>query len=130
MNPQMPRRYPTNDRIMRYPSLTHTLFTDTMIYGTVSKRGNKNVQVYATSFGWTIFFPIKLKSDDNEKLPLLFKYHGVPPETIMNNSKEQLIRDFRKKLHEAKCHQKMIKPHSPWITAAEMNIYELKQGCS
>ena len=55
MNLHMPWNYPTNERIMRYPRLTHTIFTDTMIDGNVYNRGNKNAQVYGTSFVWTHF---------------------------------------------------------------------------
>ena len=126
-NPQMPRQYPTNDQMLRYPRLTHPLFTDTMIAGTVSKRGNKNSRVYGTSFGLTRFPPMKLKSDDNETLSLLFKHDGVLPEMIMDNSKEQLSSDFCKKLREANCHHNMIEPQSPWSTATNMNIRELKR---
>ena len=88
MNTQMSRRYPINDRALGYPRLPHPLFTDTMIAGTVSKRGNNNSQVYGTYFGWTRFFPMKLNSDDHETLPLLFNHDGVPPEMIVDNSKE------------------------------------------
>ena len=94
MNPQMSRWYPTNELMLRYPRLPHPLFTDTMIDGTVSKRGKNNAQVYCTYFGWTSFYPMKLKSDSHEKFPLLFKSDGVPPETIMDNSKNQLSSNF------------------------------------
>ena len=49
MNPHISRRYPTNDQMMRYPCLPHTVFTDTIIYGTVSKRGNNIAQFYGIS---------------------------------------------------------------------------------
>ena len=130
INLQISRQYPTNNRILRYPCVLHPLYTDTMIAGTVSKPVNNNAQVYVTSYGWKRLFPMKLKSDDNETLPLIFKRYGVPPEMIMDNSKEILSSDFCKKLQEANCHQKTIKPQSPWSTATEMNIHELKRGCS
>ena len=69
-----------------------------MIAGTVSKPVNNNAQVYVTSFGWTCLFPMKLKSDNHETLKLLFKCDVVPPDMIMDNSKEQLRIKFCKKL--------------------------------
>ena len=87
INPAMSRRYPTNDRMLRYPRLLHPLFSDTLIAGTMSKRGNKNAQVYGSSFGWCRAFPMRLKSEAHESLPLLFKQDGVPSEMIMDNSK-------------------------------------------
>ena len=87
MNPQMSRRYLTNDRILRYPCILHPLLNDTMISGNVSKRGNNNSQVYGTSFGWTRLFPMRLNSDAHETLSLLFKSDCVPPGMIMDNTK-------------------------------------------
>ena len=72
---------------------------------------------------------MKLKSDVHEKFPLLFKRDGVPPNMIIDHSKEQLSSDFIKKLFEANCHQKIIKPHSPWSTAYDMNIHIFKRSC-
>ena len=130
MKPLISRRYPTNYRMLRYPRLLHSLLTDTIIAGTVSNCGNNNAQLYVTYFGWTRLFPMKLKSDAHETLPLLFKRYGIPPEMIMDNSKEQLSSDFCKKLRESNFHQKTIKLHPPWITAGDINIHELKCSCS
>ena len=126
MNPHMSQRYPTNDRMLRFPYLPHKVFTDTTIDGTVSKCGNNISQEYGTTFGLTCLFPIKVKSDDHDTLPLLFKNYCLPPEMIMDNPKENFSSDFCKKLREANCHQKIIKPHSPWITAAEKKIRGFK----
>ena len=41
VNPSIARRFPTNDRMLRYNRLPHTLFTDTLIAGTPSQRGKK-----------------------------------------------------------------------------------------
>ena len=52
LNPTLARRFPTNDRMLRYKRLPHTTFTDTMFAGTPSRSGNKCAQVYSTkSFG-------------------------------------------------------------------------------
>ena len=51
LNPTMDRRFPTNDRILRYKRLPHPIFTNTMFAGTASIRGNKCAHVYTTSFG-------------------------------------------------------------------------------
>ncbi len=46
LNPNLSRRFPTNDRMLCYKRLPHTVFTDTMFAATPSKRGNKMAQVY------------------------------------------------------------------------------------
>lgn len=130
VNPTLSRRFPTNDRMLRYPRLPHTVFSDTLIAGSVSARGNKNAQIYATNFGWGRAFPMKHKSDAHETLSLLFSRDGVPPEMVLDGSKEQTLGQFAKKLREACCHKRQIEPHSPWMNAAEMNIREIKRGSS
>ena len=51
LHPSLARRYPTNDRMLRYDRLPHKLFTDTMFAGTTSLRGNNCSQVFASQFG-------------------------------------------------------------------------------
>jgi hypothetical protein len=50
VNPTLAHRFLTNDWMLQYNRLPHPVFTDTLIAGTSSKRGNKYEQVYATSF--------------------------------------------------------------------------------
>ncbi len=51
LNPTLSRRFPTNDRMLRYKHVLHTMFSDTLFAGSVSRQGNKMAQAYATSFG-------------------------------------------------------------------------------
>ena len=57
------RRFPTNDRMLRYNILPHPMFTDTLLAGTTSQRGHKFAQVFATSYGWSRTIPMTKKSD-------------------------------------------------------------------
>ena len=71
---------------------------------------------------------MKRKGEAHETLSLLFHRDGVPPSMIVDNSKEQILGDFRRKLREADCHLKQTEPYSPWMQAAEGCIRELKRG--
>ena len=119
VNPTLSRRYPTNDRLLRLTQLPHHMFTDTLVAGTKSSRGNKYSQVFTAPYGWTRAFPMKRKGDAHEALSLLFHRDGVPPAMVMDGSKEQTLGDFRRKLKEADCHLRQTKPYSPWMNAAE-----------
>jgi len=130
LNPTLARRFPTNDRMLRYKRLPHPVFTDTLIAGTTSKRGNKYAQVYATSFGWARAHPMTKKSETHDTLSLVFHRDGVPPTMIFDGSKEQTQRPFRRKLLEADCHSRQTEPYAPWQMAAEGCIRELKRGTS
>jgi len=41
LNPTLSRRFPTNDRMLRYKRLPHTIFTDTMFASTASRPETK-----------------------------------------------------------------------------------------
>jgi hypothetical protein len=49
LNPTLSRRFPTNDRMLWYKHVLHTLFSDTFFAGSISRQGNKMAQAYATS---------------------------------------------------------------------------------
>ena len=65
------------------------MFTDTLLAGTASQRGHKFAQVFATSYGWSRTIPMTRKSDAPFALDRLFRHEGVPPEMIMDGSKEK-----------------------------------------
>ena len=61
-------------------------------------------------------------------LDRLCRLEGVPPEMIMDGSKEQNLGDFARKLRDDGCHKQQIEPHSPWMNLCEGEIRELKRG--
>ena len=71
-----------------------------MTAGTISKRGNKYAEVYASTFGWARIFPMKKKSEAHKTLSLLSERDGVPPKMIMDGSIEQTEAGFKKKPKE------------------------------
>ena len=94
--------------MLRYYRLPHALFSDTLIARSVSKSGNKYDQMYGASFGWAQDFPMAKKGDTHENISLLFKRDGVPPEIIVDRSKEKISGKFNKKLRESNCHMRQI----------------------
>ena len=115
---------------MCYNCLPYLIFPNMLIVGSLSLRGNKYAQVCATSFGWTRAHPMQMKGKAHETLSTVFNRDGVPPTMIMDNSKEQVKGNFKKKLKEADCHLKQMEPYLPWKNTAEGAIRELKKGCS
>ena len=73
---------------------------------------------------------MKRKGEFHETLSLLFHRDGVPPSIIADNSKEQILGEFKRKFNEADCHLEHTEPYSPWMQAAEGCIRELKRGVS
>jgi hypothetical protein len=130
LNPTLSRRFPTNDHMLWYKHVLHTMFSNTLFAGSVSRQGNKMAQVYATSFGWARAHLMKRKGDAHETLSLVFQRAGVPPTMVTDDSKEQTKEEFRQKLKEDDCHLRLTEPYSPWQQAAEGCICEFKRGSS
>ena len=128
LHPTLSRRFRTNDRQLRYRRLPIDCFTDTLISNTASRRNNKYAQIFATPDGWCRAFPMKKKSLAHEGLSLLFQREGVPNTMVMDNAREQIMGEFRKKCREVNTRVKQTEPHSPWSNAAEAAIRELKKG--
>ena len=96
--------------------------------GTILRRGNQYAQIDTTGFHWDRVYPMKLKSDTHKTVSLLFQRDDVPPDMIMDRSKEQTLGCFRDKCQEADCRVKQTEPYSPWQNAAESAIREYKKG--
>ena len=127
-DPALSRRFRTNDRMLRYRRLPHTLFSDTLITKKKSRRGNLYCQVFVSAQGWKRAFPMKAKSEAHEALSLLFQRDGAPPEMVLDGAREMVDGDFSKKLRQAQVRQKQIEPDTPFQNAAERGIKDLKNG--
>jgi transposase len=130
MHPSVERRFPTNDRSLRYKRLGTTMFTDTLYSNVVSTRKNKCAQIFVTAQGWARTHPIKTESESHEALSLLFQRDGVPDIMVMDGAKAQVRGEFRRKLTEAGVWVKQTEPYSPWQNAAEGGVRELKRSAS
>ena len=64
----------------------------------------------------------------HEALSLFAQREGVPPALVMDNAKEQIMGEFRRKAREMGCHVKQTAPYTPWSNAAEAAIREVKWG--
>ena len=65
------------------------------------RRGNRCTQVFATHFGLSCLFPVKLKSKAHETLSLLFQWDGMPSVIICNNTKEMILGEFNSKIKDS-----------------------------
>ena len=99
-----------------------------MFAGTVSRKGNRCTQVYATDFGWARAFPMTFRSEAHETLLLLFARDGVPPACICNNGQEMVKGKLYHKFKDVACHLKQLEDYTPWSTATEREINDLKKG--
>ena len=96
--PSLTRRFATHDKLLHFRRLPCKMYTDTLEAKTISWfRRNKYGQVYTTNFGWVGFYPMKAKGETADTLSDLAHEKGVPTNLVMDNSKEQIMGDFRSK---------------------------------
>ena len=127
-HPTLSRRFASHDKGWQFRRLSAKMYTDTMFAHTKSwHRKNKCGQVYATSFGWIGFYPMIAKSEAHETFTLLCQEKGVPSRLIMDNAKEQIDGEFKRKTRKYSCRVKQIDPYSQWQNQAEDGIRELKK---
>ena len=79
------------------------MFLDTMFTSTVSRRGNKCVQVYPTDFGWASVHPMTSRSEAHEALLLMFARDCVLSACMCNNANEMIQGRFHQKLENFAC---------------------------
>ena len=113
--------------MLRYNRLHHSV-SDKIQAGTILRIVNWYAQVYSTEFGSSTAHIMKRKGDAHGTLSLLFNRDDVPPNMVMDGSKEQTVGFFSNKFQEADCHINQTKPYYPWQLQAEGTTRELKKG--
>ncbi len=73
---------------------------------------------------------MKRKGEAHKTLSLVFHRDEVPPTMVVDDSREQTLGKFQRKLREADCHHRVTEPYSPWQQATEGCICKLKRGSS
>ena len=90
LHPSLLRWIRKKNHNLHYHHLAHPVFSGMMFASTVSRRGNRCAQLYATDFGWARVFPMASRSDSCKTLSFLFVRDGVPWTCIYDNAKEMI----------------------------------------
>jgi hypothetical protein len=116
LNPTLLQQILTNDRMLWYTRVVHTMFSKTLFSGSVSQQGNKMAQAYATSSSWACAHLMKCKGDAHGTLSLVFQRNGVPSTMVTDDSKdkEQTKGMFQCKLKGADCHPRVSESYPSW----------------
>ena len=123
------RRYPYNDRMVRYKHLDVNMFTDTMhASGRVGKsvRNYSHAQVFATSFGWVGVVLLEYERDMSQAYKQVFKEIGVPSKLIADGARSQTKGDAANECKKSGCTIVELERGTPSANRAERAISELK----
>ena len=130
LHPTTGRRYPNNDQMLQYKCMPDPVYDDTLKSGIVSTQENKYWQAYCFRYGWICFHPTAWKTEAYDTLSLMFNLDGVPPNMIVEKSKDKSVGAFAGKCRESEFHLVNSEPYSPWSHISEVCIWELKRGLS
>ena len=123
------RRYPNNDRMLRYRRLMTPMFSDTMF---ASKRAGKSqrnftcAQIFATDFGWIEAIPMEAERDLHLAFKYVFKEYGVPESMIVDGAKSQVQGKTKELCNMAQCEIRELEKDTPAANRAERAIQSLK----
>ncbi len=84
-NPTLSQSFLTNNCMLRYCCLHHTIFSDTIFANTQSRHSNKCAQIFSSNFGWSQVYPMKTKGEANNSA------WGCPTLMVMDSLKEQTL---------------------------------------
>ena len=113
--PSLSMQFRSNNCQLWYRRSLHNVYSDILFATTLSRRGNRCTKIFATDFGWSCLFPMKVKSEVCQALSLLFQQDRVPTTVMCDKSKEMVLGEFSRKLKEASCDLKQIEAFTPWM---------------
>ena len=92
---ELSRRFPTNDRMLRYRRLNSHFFTDTFFSKTKSLQGFNCAQLFVSDKGFiNIYFKTR-KGQFRDALHMICKEVGVPLDMACDPSGEQTSNDVK-----------------------------------
>ena len=124
------RRYPTNDRMLRYRRLQSKFFTDTFFAtkNAVTLRGFNSAQLFVSDKGYMGIYFMKRKGEFKQALHQFCKEVGVPATLVCDPSGEQTSNDVKSFCHQVGTTLRVLEESTQWANRAETYIGILKES--
>jgi hypothetical protein len=124
------RRFRTKQAQLRYPQLSGRhgrFYTDTFFSSKPAVDSSTCCQLYANDIGFTMLYPMRLKSEAVKTLKCFIHDVGIPQTLHNDNAKELMQGKWRKVCYDYSINTTYTEPHSPWQNRAEGHIRETKR---
>jgi hypothetical protein len=124
------RRVNTRKPHLIFPTMRgKKLYTDTMFAKVRSLRSNTCAQVWTDGLGYSLFYPLKSKSEAPTTVwKMVHDLQGIPEVIVSDGSGEQTGAKWNKEVNLIRCRQHLTEHASPWQNRAEREIGEIKRG--
>jgi hypothetical protein len=124
------KRYRTKQAQLRYPQLSGRhgkFYTDTFFASVPALDMSKCCQLFMNDIGFTVIYPMRLKSEAPNALKCFLQDVGTPHALHSDNAKELMQGEWRKVFNDFSIRTTYTEPHSPWQNRAEGSIRETKR---
>ena len=122
------RRFPTNDRMLRYRRLNSHFFTDTFFSKSKSIRGFTCAQLFVSDKGFIAIYFMTRKGQFREALHMFCKEVGVPLDMVCDPSGEQTSNDVKTFCNQIGMTLKVLEESTQWANRAERYIGMFKES--
>jgi len=124
------KRYRTKQAQLCYPQLSGKhgkFYTDTFFASVPALDMSKCCQLFTNDIGFTMIYPMRLKSEAPNALKCFLQEVGTPHVLHSDNAKELMQGEWRKVCNDFSIKTTYTEPHSPWQNRAEGSIRETKR---
>ena len=124
------RRVPIHDRMLQYKRIQSSFFSDTFYATaeTVSSRGNKCAQMFASDMGYVAIYPMKTKRNFKLAICPFYKDVGIPIILVLDPSKEQTSHDVKNYCHQVGTSLRILEESTQCANRAELYNGLFKEG--
>ena len=118
------KRYPTNDRMLRYRRINSQFFTDTFFVTAKGKstRGHSCAQLFVSDKGFVGIYPMSSKGQFPEALHQFCKEVGVPQTLVVDPAGEQTSKQVRRFCHQVGTTLRVLEESTQWANRAELYV--------
>ena len=122
------RTFWTRRNQLKFLTLNHLIYSDTMFPKVLSVQKMNYTQVYMDTLGWDNFHPMKSRSEASESLNCFVKENQWISRTIITDgAMEEKGRNQRVNCIKWGITQQFTKPYNPWQNHVEQTVLELKK---
>lgn len=122
------RRVPTRQPHLVFPTIRKKMYTDTSFAKVKSIRQNTCAQDWTDGKGYTLFYPMKSKSEAYTTIPkMVHDMNAIPHIIVSDGAKEESSQRWSKELRLLRAIQHFTEPYSQWQNRAEADIREIKK---
>jgi hypothetical protein len=121
-NPELSRKYGTNDRMLRYKRIRDYFYMDTFFAtkeGGKSSMGHTCCQLFVTDKGFVYVVPMKRKGEVLLAMKQFAKEIGAPDAFVADMSGEQMSKEAKAFCSEIGCTLRALEEGTPWANKAE-----------